>query len=71
MGGGGGGTGWGHAGGVGGGANFQHHNTRKATQLSYISVNVIIFTVNYRRPLPLRELHSTDETRVWRDPGGS
>ena len=22
-------------------------------------------------PLPLRELHSTDETLAWRDPGGS
>ena len=29
------------------------------------------FTVNHRGPLPLRELHSTDETIVWRDPGGS
>ena len=29
------------------------------------------FTVNHRGPLPLRELHSTDETLVWRDPGGS
>ena len=27
--------------------------------------------VNHRGPLPLRELHSTDETTVWRDPGGS
>ena len=26
--------------------------------------------VNQRRPLPFRELHSTDETIVWRDPGG-
>ena len=24
--------------------------------------------MNHRGPLPLRELHSTDETRVWRDP---
>ena len=31
------------------------------------------FTVNHRGPLPLRELHSTDDTIdiVWRDPGGS
>ena len=29
------------------------------------------FTVNHRGPLPLWELHSTDETIVWRDPGGS
>ena len=28
-------------------------------------------TVNHRGPLPLREFHSTDETTVWRDPGGS
>ena len=35
-------------------------------------VNQIVFlTVNHRGPLPLRELHSTDETTVWRDPGGS
>ena len=32
---------------------------------------VIFLTVNHHRPLPLRELHSTDETIVWRDPGGS
>ena len=25
--------------------------------------------MNHRGPLPLRELHSTDETLVWRDPG--
>ena len=27
-------------------------------------------TMNHRGSLPLRELHSTDETIVWRDPGG-
>ena len=32
---------------------------------------VIFLTVNHHRPLSLRELHSTDETIVWRDPGGS
>jgi len=32
---------------------------------------VIFLTVNHRGPLPLRELHSTGETIVWRDPGGS
>ena len=26
--------------------------------------------MNHRGPLPLRELHSTDETIVWRDPRG-
>ena len=31
---------------------------------------VIFLTVNHRGPLPLRELHSTGETIVWRDPGG-
>ena len=32
---------------------------------------IVSFTVNHRGPLPLRELHSTDEPIVWRDPGGS
>ena len=32
---------------------------------------VVFLTVNHRGPLPLRELHSTDETLTWRDPGGS
>ena len=32
---------------------------------------VVFLTVNHRGPLPLMELHSTDETIVWRDPGGS
>ena len=34
---------------------------------------VVFLTVNHRGPLPLRELHSTDDTIdiVWRDPGGS
>ena len=27
--------------------------------------------MNHRGPLPLKELHSTGETIVWRDPGGS
>ena len=31
----------------------------------------VFLTLNHRGPLPLRELHSTDETLVWRDPGGS
>ena len=29
------------------------------------------YTVNRRGPLPLKELHSTGATIVWRDPGGS
>ena len=32
---------------------------------------VVFLTANHRGPLPLRELHSTDEIRVWRDPEGS
>ena len=32
---------------------------------------VVLLTVNHRGSLPSKELHSTDETRVWRDPGGS
>ena len=30
---------------------------------------VVFLTVNHRGPLPLRELHFTDETGVWRDLG--
>ena len=42
------------------------------TQTSGIVVKQVVFhTVNHRGPLPLRELHSTGETIVWRDPGGS
>ena len=42
------------------------------TQTNGIFVKqVVVLTVNHRGPLPLRELHSTDETIVWRDPGGS
>ena len=42
------------------------------TQTSDVFVKQVVFlTVNHRGPLPLRELHSTGETTVWRDPGGS
>ena len=42
------------------------------TQTSGVFVKQVVFlTVNHHRPLPLTELHSTDETIVWRDPGGS
>ena len=42
------------------------------TQTNDIFVKQVVFhTVNHRGPLPLKELHSTDETIVWRDPGGS
>ena len=41
------------------------------TQTSGVLVNLVVFlTVNHRGPLPSRELHSTDETRVWRDHWG-
>ena len=41
-------------------------------QVAYIFVRQVVFlTVNHRGPLPLRELHSTGEKLVWRDPGGS
>ena len=37
-----------------------------------VFVEQVVFpTANHRGPHPLRELHSTDETGVWRDPGGS
>ena len=42
------------------------------TQTSGIFVKQVVFhMVNHRGPLPLKELHSTGETIVWRDPGGS
>ena len=42
------------------------------TQTSGIFVKQVVFhTVNHCGPLPLKELHSTSETIVWRDPGGS
>ena len=44
----------------------------RMTQTCGVFVKQVVFlTVNHRGPLPLRELHSTDETIVWRDPGGS
>ena len=42
------------------------------TYVCGVSVKQVVFlTANHRGPLPLRELHSTDDTIVWRDPGGS
>ena len=42
------------------------------TQTSDVFVKQVIFLkVNHRGPLPLRKLHSTNETIVWRDPGVS
>ena len=38
----------------------------------FCNVKQVVFrTVNHRGPLPLKELHSTGETIVWRDPWGS
>ena len=48
------------------------HPAQAVTQTSGIFVKQVVFlTVNHRGPLPVRELHSTDGTTVWRDPGGS
>ena len=47
-------------------------SSTQRTQTSGISVKQVGFhTVNHCRLLPSRELHSTGETIVWRDPGGS
>ncbi len=52
-------------------AKSSRRSTRR-TQTSGIFVKQVVFhTVNHRGPLPLKELHSTGETIVWRDPGGS
>ena len=40
------------------------------TCMCHLVKQVVFLTVNHRGPLPLRELHPTDDTRVWRDPGG-
>ena len=43
---------------------------KTVTQTSDVFVKKVVFlTVNHRGPLPFRELHSTDETIVWRDLG--
>ena len=43
-----------------------------ATQTRVVFVKRVVFLmVNHGRLLPLREVHSTDEAIVWRDPGGS
>ena len=41
------------------------------TDMWHFVKQVVFRTVNHRGPLPLKELHSTGETIVWRDPGGS
>ena len=61
---------------------FKEQRRRKSSPASEISwpetvttgifvKQVVFLTMNHRGPLPLRELHSTDETIVWRDPRGS
>ena len=42
--------------------------TLKRQSKGHVFVKQVCFSYG---PLPLRELHSTDETLVWRDPGGS
>ena len=47
-------------------------SSTRRTQTSGIFVKQVVFhTVNHCGPLPLKELHSTGATIVWRDPGGS
>ena len=46
-------------------------DTKETVKMSRLCKAGLFLTVNHRGPLPLRELHSTDETLVWRDPGGS
>ena len=51
---------------------LQHHARGKTTQACGIFVKKVffffLFQITADPPPPLRELHSTDETRVWRDP---
>ena len=53
------------------GCMWHKHNYTYLPSLWSGSFFFFFFTVNHRGPLPLWELHSTDETIVWRDPGGS
>ena len=48
----------------------EEENTKESKCHVFVK-QVVFLTVNHRGPLPLRELHSTDETLAWRDPGGS
>ena len=48
----------------------QHSENTDKWHLCHVN-QVVFHTVNHRGPLPLKELHSTGETIVWRDPGGS
>ena len=44
--------------------------TLKESKCHVFVKQVVFLTVNHRGPLPLRELHSTDERLASRDPGG-
>ena len=48
----------------------QHSENTDKWHLCHVK-QVVFRMVNHRGPLPLKELHSTGETIVWRDPGGS
>ena len=55
-------------------AKSSKKNSTRRTQTSGIFdfvKQVVFHTANHCGPLPLKELHSTGETIVWRDPGGS
>ena len=52
-------------------ANWPCHRLWHRHVCGVLMNEVVFLTVNHRGPLPLRELHSTGETMVWRDPRGS
>ena len=49
----------------------QHSENTDKWHLWLCKAGSFFNTVNHCGPLPLKELHSTGETIVWRDPGGS
>ena len=52
-------------------SNFSEITWPEIVTSGIFAKQVVFLTVNHHRLLPLRELHSTGETIVWRDPGGS
>ena len=52
-------------------AKSSEKQSSENTDKWHLCKQVVFLTVNHRGPLPLKELHSTGETIVWRDPGGS
>ena len=52
-------------------ANWPCHTLWHRHVCGILLNEVIFLTVNLCGPLPVRKLHSTGETIVWRDPGGS